>query len=162
MKGETMTYPHEAEVRRWLENWSRWSPGAYGMSQWRDAVSSSGYHSASVPIMGGEAGDTQRALDRVCRTERSALEQYHLRGGTMGQKAKRLRISRSTLERRLHAGHHHFYELRVALRVSAQTAAARNAQLSAEGRQGLQRKTAEFTGKRLRALGAKPPEGGSR
>jgi hypothetical protein len=59
-------YPHEAEVRRgWrtgpLVAW----PGLAGMSQWRDAVQTRAIGSASVPIMGGEAGDTQRALDRM-------------------------------------------------------------------------------------------------
>jgi hypothetical protein len=157
-----MSYPHEAQVKLWLENWARWSPGTYGASQWRDAVETTGYRSAPIPIMGGEAGDTQRALDRMDRKERSALDQYHLRSGSMTAKAKRLRISKATLVRRLSAGHHHFYELRWAVCQEAREASRRNADASAVGRQGLQRKTAEFTGKRSKSLGGKPPEGSSR
>jgi hypothetical protein len=159
-----MTYPHEAEIRQWLENWGRWSPGgaAGGASQWRDAVDSTGYRSAAIPIMGGEAGDTQRALDRMAREERSALEQYHLRAGSMSSKAKRLRISTSTLKRRLHAAHHHFYEFRWAVRHGDRVTAETNAKLATEGRQVLQRKTADMGQVRLRARPPKPPEGSSR
>jgi hypothetical protein len=157
-----MTYPHEDEVRRWLENWSRWSPGSFGMSQWRDAVNTSGYHQTPIPVMGGEAGDTQRTLDRMDREERSALHQYHLRPGSMAKKAKRLGISKRTFERRLHAAHLHFYEFRWAVRQAASVAGNRNAELSRVGRQGLQRKTAEFVGNRLRTIRPKPTDGGSR
>jgi hypothetical protein len=161
-----MSYPNEAQVRSWLENWARWSPSqasaAGELSQWSEVVQTSGYRTASIPIMGGEAGDTQRALDRMDRQERSALEQYYLRAGSMAVKAKRLRISKRTMHKRLHDGHHHFHELRWAVQQEARTAAKRNAVESATGRQGLQRKTAEFTGKRSKALGPKLPEDSSR
>jgi hypothetical protein len=113
-----VTYPHETEVARWLENWSRWSPGAYGMSQWRDAVSSSAIIRRPCPVMGGEAADTQRALDRMVRAERSALEQYHLAAAPWGRR-RSAENSRRTLYALLHAAHHHFYELRWTLRDSA-------------------------------------------
>lgn len=121
-----MTYPHELEIRQWLENWHRWSPGTFGKSQWRDAPSSNVFDGAPIPVMGGEAADTQAALNRMERGERRALERYHLAPGSMTRHARALGISTRTLRRRLADAHHHFYELRWAIRQTAKAVAAGN------------------------------------
>ncbi|MBK8916420.1 MAG: hypothetical protein IPM64_17785 [Phycisphaerales bacterium] len=142
-----MSYPHEGEIRRHLENWARWSPESYRASMWRDQIDMSGYRQAPIPIMGGEAGDTHAALARMDARERSALEQYHLRPGTLRVKARRLRISIATLSRRLKAAHHHFHELRWAVRHGAVRAGAENARI-AKARASLETETGAERGAR--------------
>lgn len=112
-------YPHEDDVARWLENWSRWFPptGVVGGSgyMWGAAVRTSAYHSAPIPVMGGEAADTQRALERLAAVERAALEQHHLKPGRAKAKSKRLGLSIRAYQARLHLAHANFYELRCQL-----------------------------------------------
>ena len=121
-----MSYPHQAEIRQWLENWARWSPGTFGQSQWREATSSRVFESGPIPVMGGEAADTHQALQRLGREERSLLTGYHLSRVPIAKMARRRKISMDTLERRLHAVHEAFYEQRRAVRHEGQRAAARN------------------------------------
>jgi hypothetical protein len=147
-----MSYPHQQEIGLWLKNWVCWTPTSFGQSQWRDTVSSHVYDGAPVPIMSGEASDTQDALARMDRGERGLLMQFHLGSAPVRVLAKRRRVSMDTVERQLHSAHHHFYEIRWRLKTDAQAVAAENARRAEVGRQNLQRKTAEF---RLRNLLAK-------
>lgn len=110
-----MSYPHQQQVHQWLEEMHRWSPpGMGGGGQWSAAIESSGYRVAPVPIMGGEAADTQEALKRMDQKERVALEVFHVGRGHFTAKAAQLGMSKRTLHRRLHDAHQHFWEIRCA------------------------------------------------
>lgn len=122
-----MSYPHEAQIRVWLENWVRWSPGTFGKSQWSDAVSSRVYDGAPVPIMSGEAADTQDALQRMDRTGRRLLVQHHLGNVPARILARRRKISMDTLERQLRDVHARFYQLRWDLKATARKVGVENA-----------------------------------
>jgi hypothetical protein len=122
-----MSYPHEGYIRRWLENWVRWSPGSFGKSTWGAAATSHVYDGAPIPIMGGEAKDTQDALQRLDRDERRLLVQFHLGRASVSALAKRRRISLDTIERRLREAHENFYRVRGELVEHARAASRANA-----------------------------------
>lgn len=121
-----MPYPHEGQVRAWLENWGRWSPETFGRRQWADAVRTSAFHSAPIPVLGGEAADTQLAVQRLDREERRALIQYHFGRDTVARMARRRRVSLDTLERLLHRAHQRFYELRWEVVANAKQRGSKN------------------------------------
>lgn len=158
-----MSYPHENDIRRWLENWVRWSPGSFGKSQWAGSVASSNvFAGAPVPIMSGSAADTQDALKRMDRTESRLLTQYHLGRGGPSVMAKRRKISLDTLERQLHDAHHHFWDLRQTLREAYQAAGESNAKTSKESTQRRRTTAYEDIGRRLQKNRTKPTDGGAR
>lgn len=155
-----MAYPHEAQIRRWLENWVRWSPGTVGKSQWSGLPSSHVYEGAPIPIMSGEAADTQDALKRCGRDDSRLLTRYHLGRGTVASMARHRRISLATLSRRLHDAHQRFYELRCAMCAALRHTGQANALVHSD-RGGRRRTTVDAdVRKRLQRVRARPPGGG--
>jgi hypothetical protein len=113
-------------VRELLENWARWPGWASGGSSrstlaWLDdfvANKRVGDYGPSIPVMGGEAADTHKALGRMPWDLSQVLIVHYTQHGHVNAKIDRMnqhrepatRISRRTYFRRLDAAHPAFIE----------------------------------------------------
>ncbi len=143
MSGQAKWYMQD-EVARLLENWGRW-PGWNGATSARstlgwidDFVSNKrvGDYTASIPVMGGEAADTQRALGRMEHELAAVLiVHYTGRGGVQRKLAqinqardRKDHLSKRTYYRRLEAAHPAFMDAYRAGRRESHVAASGNFQ----------------------------------
>jgi hypothetical protein len=132
----------QAEVERLIENWARW-PGFHGghssrsTLSWLDdfiAMKRVGDRSAPIPVMGGEAGDTQDALGRMNADLRNALVVYYTGRGPMRERLSALNAMRSSKDRiklpaffnRVERAHQDFMRAIRAVRADAAAASAAN------------------------------------
>lgn len=134
---------YEADlVRRLIDNWARW-PGWAGHTGTRstlawldDFVSNKrqGDYAATVPVMGGEAADTHRALGRMSAELSEALVIYYTWRGTVSEKLIELakkrpdreRMSKRTFFRRVSDAHPVFITEYRGARDTANLVSARN------------------------------------
>jgi hypothetical protein len=83
-------HEHEAEIERLIDNWARW-PGWTGGTSSRSSVAwimdfvsrRQSLQGASVPVMGGEAADTQAALMRMQPHLQEAIVAYYTCSGDL-------------------------------------------------------------------------------
>jgi hypothetical protein len=136
------TYYMAERVRELLENWGRWPGWASGGSSrstlgWLDdfvANKRVGDYGPTVPVMGGDAADTHKALGRMAWELSQVLIAHYTARGHVAKKLEdinqhreaRDRISKRTYFRRLADAHPDFMERFLALRETAQLAGARN------------------------------------
>jgi hypothetical protein len=130
------------EVRRLIENMARW-PGWHGGHCSRSSIGWINDFVANrrqdelgptIPVMGGEAADTQRALMRIDELLRECLVIYYTGRGTVGDKVHtlnkrrrgRARIGKSAFYVHVERAHHEFMTQYRELRKVAHHVEARN------------------------------------
>lgn len=131
------------EVRRLIENLARW-PGWNGSSSSRSSIDwindvmlgrRTDEHGPSIPVLGGEAADTQAAIMRMDETRRECLLIYYTGRGVLELKLHvlnrrrrgRARIGKSAFYAHVDRAHHEFMTLYREVRQVAHVVEERNA-----------------------------------
>lgn len=131
------------EIGRLIEQLARW-PGWHGCSSTQSTLSwiadfqsrrRQDEFGPSMPVLGGEASDTQEALRRVDPVLSECLIAYYAWPGTLDKKLGLLnrrrqaseRISRATFYRHVDAAHPAFWEAYTAVRSAARRVGEANA-----------------------------------
>jgi len=116
------------DFRRRMESWARWRitgaarRGSVGVSGIYSHSPGGNSYGTQVPIMSGEAKDTDAALWTLPRELREAVETFWMfEGDSFAQCARRVRVDYRTFVKRLDVGHE---QLRTELRRRHTDAAA--------------------------------------
>lgn len=121
----------DAETHRLMTNWVRWKTGApmgMAVSGAYDLEAPGRREETSIPLLNGEASDTDEAIDLLPEELQLVIAEYWLRKGTIRQKFHRCRCSERTFYRRLHQAHRRIKE-HFQIVKNRRTRAAMNAQL---------------------------------
>lgn len=130
------------EVRRLIENLARW-PGWNGSASSRSSIDwindvmlgrRTDEHGPSIPVLGGEAADTQAAIMRMDDTRRECLLIYYTGRGVLELKLHtlnrrrrgRARIGKSAFYAHVDRAHHEFMALYREVRQVAHVVEERN------------------------------------
>lgn len=134
-------HEHEAEIERLIDNWARW-PGWTGGTSSRSSVAwimdfvsrRQSMQGASVPVMGGEAADTQAALMRMQPQLQEAIVAYYTCSGDLHarlfafnyRKRGRNRIGERAFQYRVAAAREEFWMYWTLVRERARRVGDRN------------------------------------
>lgn len=108
-RNEVMAMLGEQFVLR-MRNWARAQAGSSaafaGGSVWNGFIPPSGYHEAPIPILAGEATDTDKALQEIPARERQAVMLFwQYEGAPLTYLGQRCRIDYRTYAKRVMLGH---------------------------------------------------------